>query len=101
MRDTVKPVGFYVWEEATNSHVAGFNVEWLIDNHWSVKGGFHLIWEGDENTTHDTGPFTNFIAAGPDFVQDPYVTSVLGLAREGLGALRNYDEVFFELKYQF
>lgn len=101
MRDTVKPVGFYVWEEATNSHVAGFNVEWLIDNHWSVKGGFHLIWEGDENTTHDTGPFTNFIATGPDFVQDPYVTSVLGLAREGLGALRNYDEVFFELKYQF
>ena len=27
-RDTVKPIGFYVWEEASNSHVAGFNVEY-------------------------------------------------------------------------
>ena len=101
MRDTVKPVGFYVWEEASNSHVMGFNVEWLIDNHWSIKGGVHLIWEGDENRTHDAGPFTNFIGLGPNNKQDPLVTSVLGLAHEGLGALRNYDEVFFELKYQF
>jgi hypothetical protein len=100
-RDTVKPIGFYVWEEATNSHVAGFNVEWLLTNHWSVKGGFHLIWEGDENTTHDAGPFTNFITSDASFVQDPYVSSVLGPGRQGLGGLRNYDEVFFELKYQF
>ena len=101
MRDKLKPIGFYVWEEASNSHVAGFNTEWLIDNHWSIKGGFHLIWEGDENTTHDTGPFTNFITATKGFNQDPYVSSVLGPARQGIGALRNYDEIFFELKYQF
>ena len=101
LRDTLKPVGFYVWEEAANSHVAGFNLEWLIDNHWSVKGGFHLIWEGDEYTTHDTGPFTNFISNGPTLTQNPYVSSVFGPARQGIGALRNYDEIFFELKYQF
>jgi hypothetical protein len=101
MRDKLKPVGFYVWEEAANSHVAGLNLEWLIDNHWSIKGGFHTIWEGDENTRHDTGPFTNFINLGPDFRQDPFVSSVFGPARQGIGALRNYDEVFFELKYQF
>jgi len=106
-RDTVKPIGFYVWEEASNSHVAGFNVEWLLNNHWSVKGGFHLIWEGDNNTTHDVGPYANFITNGPTGLgaghanQYPFVTSVFGPGRQGIGALRNYDEVFFELKYQF
>ena len=104
-RDTVKPIGFYVWEEASNSHVAGFNVEWLINNNWSMKGGFHLIWEGDNNFTHDTGPFANFIHAGPNTAgvqgQFPYVNSVFGVGREGIGALRNYDEIFFEIKYQF
>ncbi len=107
MRDTVKPIGFYVWEEASNSHVAGFNVEWLINNNWSMKGGFHLIWEGDNNFTHDTGPFANFIHIGDigngtgTAGQFPYVQSVFGVGREGIGALRNYDEVFFEIKYQF
>ncbi len=101
MRDKLKPTGFYVWEEAANSHVAGFNLEWLLDNHWSVKGGFHLIWEGDENKVHDTGPFSNFITIGPDGNQYKYVNGSLGPARQGIGALRNYDEVFFELKYQF
>lgn len=105
MRDKLKPVGFYVWEEATNSHVAGYNMEWLIDNHWSVKGGVHIIWEGDENTTHDVGPFTNFIQVGPNgsggVSQYPFTSSTLGPARQGIGGLRNYDELFFELKYQF
>ena len=106
MRDKLKPVGFYVWEEYSNSHVAGFNLEWLMDNHWSIKGGFHLIWEGDDNMTHDVGPFQNFISlnnqgAGGAFGQRPYVSSTFGPGRQGIGALRNYDEVFFELKYQF
>ena len=109
-RDTIKPIGAYVWEEAANAHVFIFNVEWLIDNHWSVRGGLNMIWEGDENRTHDTGVFTSFITGGPDAGPTatggrggvyPYTTSVLGLAHEGLGSLRNYDEVFFELKYQF
>ena len=119
MRDTIKPIGAYVWEEAANAHVLIFNVEWLIDNHWSIRGGINVIWEGDENVTHDTGVFTSFITPGPDaFTRGPssiggcptctpgatsypYPTSVLGPARQGLGALRNYDEFFFELKYQF
>ena len=70
-----------------------------------MKGGFHLIWEGDNNFTHDTGPFANFIHAGPNTAgvqgQFPYVNSVFGVGREGIGALRNYDEIFFEIKYQF
>jgi hypothetical protein len=101
MRDKVKPIGFYVWEEASNSHVAGFNVEWLIDNHWSIKSGFHLIWGGDRNTTHDTGPFTNYITEGSNGLQNPFVTSVFGPGRQGIGSVRNYDELTFELKYQF
>lgn len=101
MRDTLKPTGFYVWEEYSNSHVTGFNLEWLIDNHWSIKGGFHLIWGGDNNITHDTGPFTTFITPGSDGRTNPYVTGVFGPGRQGIGGLRSYDEVFFELKYQF
>ena len=101
MRDRLKPVGFYVWEEASNSHVAGLNLEWLMDNHWSIKGGFHTIWGGTGNTNHDTGPFTTFISPGSDGTVNPYVFSNLGIAHQGLGAVRNYDEIFFELKYQF
>lgn len=101
MRDTLKPTGFYVWEEYSNSHVAGLNLEWLLDNHWSVKGGFHIIWEGDDNTTNDTGPFSNFMTIGANGRQYPYVNGVFGPGRQGIGGLRNYDEVFFELKYQF
>ena len=101
MRDRLKPVGFIVWEEASNSWVAGLNLEWLMDNHWSVKGGFHTILGGTNNNTHDTGPFTNFIAADSSFVQNPYVNAPFGIAHQGLGAVRSYDEIFFELKYQF
>ena len=105
MRDKVKPVGFFVWEESSNSYVFGQNVEWFIDNHWSIKAGLHMIWEGDENFRHDMGPYTAYIkpyttgsAAG---FRDPYQQSVFGVGREGIGALRNNDEVFFQLKYQF
>ena len=101
MRDRLKPVGFIVWEEASDSWVAGLNLEWLMDNHWSVKGGLHTIMGGTNSHTHDTGPFTNFITSGPDFRQDPYVSSVLGIGHEGIGVVRDYDEIFFELKYQF
>lgn len=102
LRDTLKPVGFYVWDEQGNSHVAGFNLEWLIDNHWSIKGGLHTIWGGGNgNRTHDTGPFTSFITPGSDGRRIPFVNGVFGPGREGLGNVRNYDEVFFELKYQF
>ncbi|MCC7120175.1 MAG: hypothetical protein IT493_01345 [Gammaproteobacteria bacterium] len=101
MRDKVKPVGFVVWEEASNSYVFGQNVEWFIDNHWSIKGGLHMIWEGDENYRHDLGPYTSFATPGANGLRDPYNNSVFGVGREGIGALRNNDEVFFQLKYQF
>jgi hypothetical protein len=101
MRDRLKPVGFIVWEEASNSWVSGLNLEWLMDNHWSVKGGLHTIWGGTNNTLHDTGPFTTFVSPGSDGNTYPYVFSNLGIAHQGLGVVRNYDEIFFELKYQF
>lgn len=102
-RDRVTPVGFLVWEEASNAWVAGFNTEWKIDNHWSIKGGLHTIWGGNENFRHDSGPFSTFVvpfaAAGVD---DTYAQqSVFGIAHEGIGGLRDNDELFFQLKYQF
>jgi len=100
MRDTLKPVGFIVWEDASNSWVAGQSVEWLIDNHWSIKGGFNTIWGGTTNARHDAGPFRSFVVPGASG-NDPANQSVFGVAREGIGALRDNDEVFLQLKYQF
>jgi len=78
--------------------VAGFNTEWKMDNHWSVKGGLHTIWGGNENFRHDSGPFSTFINGNNN---DPYQQAVFGVAREGIGALRANDELFLQLKYQF
>jgi len=110
-RDTLKPVGFIVWEEAANSWTAGLNLEWLIDNHWSMKGGLHTIWGGDNNYTHDAGPYTSFIAGGADNVGGsrvqgagnnyPYQNSPLGGRRVGKETMRYNDELFLQLKYQF
>ncbi|MBM4227814.1 MAG: hypothetical protein FJ164_08725 [Gammaproteobacteria bacterium] len=103
MRDRVTPLGFLVWEEASNSWVAGFNTEWKIDNHWSVKGGLHTIWGGNENFRHDSGPFSTFVVPfGANGVGNNYAQhSVFGAAHEGIGALRANDELFFQVKYQF
>ncbi|MEM7466740.1 MAG: DUF1302 family protein [Pseudomonadota bacterium] len=106
LRDTVKPIGFLVWEEQSNAWTAGLNVEWLMDNHWSVKLGMHTLWGGTNNFTHDTGPFTSFIPGnlGTGTVAFPastYNQASLGVAGEGIGALRDNDEVFLQLKYQF
>ncbi|MGE3392592.1 MAG: DUF1302 family protein [Gammaproteobacteria bacterium] len=104
-RDKVTPLGFLVWEEASNSWVAGFNTEWKIDNHWSIKGGLHTIWGGNENFRHDSGPFSTFVVpvqGGVGSGNDTFAQhSVFGAAREGIGALRDNDELFFQLKYQF
>lgn len=99
-RDTVKPIGFIVWEDASNSWVAGQSVEWLLDNHWSIKGGFNTIWGGTTNARHDAGPFRSFVVPGVSG-NDPANQSVFGVAHEGIGALRDNDEVFLQLKYQF
>jgi len=103
MRDRVTPLGFLVWEEASNSWVAGFNTEWKMDNHWSVKGGLHTIWGGNENFRHDSGPFSTFVVPfSATGVADNYAQqSVFGAAHEGIGALRANDELFLQLKYQF
>ena len=112
LRDTLKPIGFAVWEEASNSFVAGQSLEWFIDNHWSIKGGFNLIWGGTNNFQHDAGPYHAYIIPDGGAAQrasdgggwnrrHPYQEGPLGLAHEGLGAFRDNDELFFQLKYQF
>ena len=100
LRDTLTPIGFVVWEEASNSWVAGLSTEWKMNNHWSVKGGFNTIWGGTGNFRHDSGPFRSFVVAGANG-NDPFQESVFGVAREGIGGLRNNDELFMQLKYQF
>ena len=100
MRDRITPIGFIVWEEASNSWVAGLSTEWKIDNHWSIKGGLHTLFGGTNNYRHDIGPYTAFITPDRNGNIDPFVQT-LGVAHEGLGGLRNNDELFFQLKYQF
>jgi hypothetical protein len=87
--------------KASNSWVAGQSVEWLLDNHWSIKGGFNTIWGGHTNFRHDAGPFGSFVVPGSQIGSTPYNQSVFGVAHEGIGALRDNDEVFLQLKYQF
>lgn len=104
MRDRVTPIGAIVWEEASNSWVALLNAEWKMDNHWSIKSGFYTIWGGNENFRHDSGPFSTFVVpfGATGAANDTYAQqSVFGAAHEGIGALRDNDEVFFQLKYQF
>lgn len=97
LRDQVIPQAFFVWEAQTGSFVSGASVEWLITNRWSAEVGTNVIWGGRMRQNHDVGPFTSFTLDG-DFSQKQ---SVLGYASEGIGALRDNDEVFVRLRYQF
>jgi len=96
MRDRLIPNAFYVYEDGSDSHVYGASVQYLIDNHFSVKAGAHIISGGEDNQTFDVGPFTAFTLDG----QSPQ-QAVFGYAKEGIGALRNNDELFLQLQYQF
>ena len=95
LRDQLIPNGFIVWEEESDSWVTGLTAEFLINNNWSIKAGTYSIWGGDR-TKHDVGPFTSFTLDG-NYAQH----SVFGFAREGIGALRDTDEVFVSIRYQF
>lgn len=95
MRDQLIPNGFLVWEEESDSWVSGITTEYLFNNHWSIKGGAYFIWGGDK-VKHDVGPFTSFTLDG-NYAQD----TVFGYARQGIGALRDTDEVFVSVRYQF
>lgn len=94
MRDQLIPQAFGVWEEETNSWVAGFQVEYLFNNYLSMVFGGNFIWGGSENKTFDVGPFASF--AG-NFAEE----AVFGYAKQGIGALKNNDELFFRTKVQF
>ena len=96
MRDRLIPNAFYVYEDGSDSHVYGASIQYLIDNHFSVKAGAHIISGGEDNQTFDVGPFTSFTLDG----QSPQ-QAVFGYAKEGIGALRNNDELFLQLQYQF
>jgi len=59
-----------------------------------------VVRVGTTNARHDAGPFRSFVVPGASG-NDPYNQSVFGVAHEGIGALRDNDEVFLQLKYQF
>ena len=59
-RDTIVPSGFFVWEDASDTWVFGANVQWLINNHWSIKGGVHLVGRDEDPGRFDVGPFFVF-----------------------------------------
>lgn len=94
LRDQLIPQAFGVWEEQSDSWVAGFQVEYLFNNYLSMVLGGNFIWAGSENKTFDTGPFRSF--AG-NFAEE----AVFGFAKQGIGGLANNDELFFRTKVQF
>lgn len=94
MRDQLIPQAFGVWEEESDSWVAGFQVQYLFNNYLSMMVGGNFIWAGSENKTFDVGPFRSF---GGNFAEE----AVFGFAKQGIGALANNDELFFRTKVQF
>jgi len=99
MRDRLIPNAFYVYEDGSNSHVYGASIQYLVDNHFSIKGGVHVISGGEDNQTFDVGPFTSFAGAG--IPSSNVQQAVFGFAKEGIGALRDNDELYLQLQYQF
>ncbi|RLA44956.1 MAG: hypothetical protein DRQ97_10505 [Gammaproteobacteria bacterium] len=95
-RDTVKPSGFAVYEEESKAWVFGANVTWFIDNHWSVKTGAHIISRDEDPGLFDVGPFASFTLDG-NYAQQ----AIFGYAREGIGSVKDNDEVFVQVQYQF
>ena len=94
MRDQLIPQAFGVWEEETDSWVAGFQVEYLFNNYLSMVVGGNFIWAGSDDKTFDVGPFASF--AG-NFAEE----AVFGFAKQGIGSLAANDELFFRTKIQF
>ncbi len=95
-RDQIKPSGFLVWEDGSDTWVFGANVSWFINNHWSLKTGVHLVGRSGDPGSFDVGPFSSFTLDG-DYSQQ----AVFGYAQEGIGALQKNDEAFFQIQYQF
>jgi hypothetical protein len=100
MRDRLIPNVFYVYEDGSDTHISGASVQYLIDNHFSVKGGINIISGGEDNQTFDVGPFSSFAGAGTTPTANEQ-QAVFGFAKEGIGALRDNDELFLQLQYQF
>jgi hypothetical protein len=100
MRDRLIPNAFYVYEDGSDTHIAGASVQFLLDNHFSVKGGINIISGGENNQTFDVGPFSSFAGAATTPTANVQ-QAVFGFAKEGIGALRDNDELFLQLQYQF
>lgn len=96
MRDQIKPSGFVVFEESSDTWVFGANIQWFIDNHWSIKAGVHLVEDKDKPGKFDVGPFSSFTLDG-NYAQQ----AVFGYAREGIGAVADNDEAFLQIQFQF
>ncbi|MEW5011104.1 MAG: DUF1302 family protein [Cycloclasticus sp.] len=100
MRDRLIPNAFYVYEDGSNTHLYGASIQYLLDNHFSVKGGIHVISGGEDNQTFDVGPFSSFTGAATTPTANVQ-QAVFGFAKEGIGALRDNDEIYLQLQYQF
>lgn len=96
LRDQLIPQGFVVWEEESNSWVVGASVEYLINNSFSITAGFNAISGGKKDIDFDVGPFTAFTLDG-NYEQE----AVFGLGRQGIGSLRDNDEAYLRIRYQF
>ncbi|PCI17015.1 MAG: hypothetical protein COB62_07725 [Piscirickettsiaceae bacterium] len=96
MRDRLIPNAFYVYEDGSQTSVWGASVQFLFDNHYSIKGGINVISGGKDDAKFDVGPFASF-ALDKGFAQE----AVFGFVKQGIGALENNDEIFLQLQYQF
>ena len=114
-RDRITPQAWIAYSPQYNATTGGINCEWLITDHWSLKAGATII--GGTRQEHDHWPW-GLVANAPalldalaDPAKFPYLLNEaefdrvqnwpLGIVKEGFGAYRKYDEMYFIVRYRF
>jgi len=116
-RDRIKPQFWVAYSPQYGASTGGINCEWLITDHWSIKAGTHFMT--GKRRRQDHWPYAGFmnvpatvegLVSGDPAKLNYLLTAApfdrlqewpLGLAKEGFGAYRKYDEMFFILRYRF
>jgi hypothetical protein len=114
-RDRIIPLAWVGYSPQYNASTGGVSCEWLITDNWSLKAGANII--GGTRQEHDHWPWT-LVANAPALVNaltDPSTIPFalneaefdrvqnwpLGIVKEGFGAYRDRDEMYFIMRYRF
>jgi hypothetical protein len=114
-RDRIKPQVWIAYSPQFVAYTGGINCEWLVTDHWSIKAGANII--SGKRQSHDHWPYTGFMNAPAtveallDPTKFPFLLTEapfdrvqewpFSLVKEGFGAYRDRDEMYFIMRYRF